>query len=1420
MLGRRQSAPAPAPSRASSASVYASPRILQPAPPPAPAHLAPLTGTPSSSLASNGKPAKSPKKSAMARLKSRIGRNKTSPPSAPAPAPATVPQYHPQHHHHLAPPQQQQQQQQQQQIIIPPRLVRPPPNGVPNGARILVPPAGVANQRRHTAVFAQSTVPSSGSLRGGSVRSTASSNGGSLRVRMHKRPGVAIPPIKQQQQQQQQQLGSPQVRAATPSQHQQQAQQQAAQQAAYQAQQQYAQRNMAIPSPVAPPPPGPPKINWAPPNLQTPGLPPNARGGANPISPPWLRKMSSDQSMTPSMTSLMSPYGTFHPAIEFAPASSEASGPPSDDEHDDAFRRGGGMRGGAGPSRGFPPNNGRNAGYAPPRSMTPPPNGGARYQPQHQQQPRRNPVRRHTTVPDEYPSLRRWNAGLIDSPAYGQIEYAESAADDTSVYDPSMSRATGAFRGYQGYGRDDPYARNDPYARDETYPREREHDGGWEDQWQPPPPPPPGPSAPRRQDAYRSPYHAPAAAPPAPPMSPPPQAAKAPAPTLSQAAAAAMRGTPLMTPASNPANARAGIMSPVTLAAQPPAVPAAASATFAASRDAFLGNAAAAPAAAPAGPSDARVSRLRRDDTARSLRSPAASAGGGGGMDVRPRVPHLELDKRGRLNGTLVLDVRVAGVATLHEARNDEITKVYLAAPPDPKTYKGAVSVGTNTWAWMGVGSVRGAGSVRGNAVKVTGRDSVRHVVRMPSRANINGGGDRSLRGGAGSVSRGSMRHVGSVRHLRGGGVGSVRGGNGTVRSVRFDGTVRSRDGPVSDANKRKQVLQLDFKFASGIKPVESRKPLKLSFEFMLKVGAVQVTYRVQGDIEWRRPAGFSFKFKQYPFIDSSKLYIRGFDQQKSIGANIPFNFGSMFRAAGTGAGDTGLGDGMGTMLSGVGSLRRQNSFLHPVASLRGRNMPSTRRRSHREHAAVAAAADALHHYSGGNGGGGGGGAFPLRIRGRIPTMWKVAPPGGDYSDMVPDHHQPDLIDEEVVDEFDDEDGVQYMYSPPTRAAHPPAGPPPPIEFDMRNPPPPAGFNPAPYMSPVQRPRSSAAPARSTTPHNRERDEFYNPPPAVPYEAYAILASPALRPAADPDPVPRPPTANGRRTPAQTPSRPPSAAANAAASRSPWQGPAMPPVPQVPVPRAPSRGAGAGQTPRPPSRAAAAAANARGPSWQARNDEEHDEDEDPRDRDPYAAAANARYSAAFDYDAIAAEVAGPSAYLRGAPTHQQHRALHEDDGFFPGLDAAKGNIGNNPFELGRSVYNQVRTWNDLGARPAAMGGGNSAAVGVGNVGGGGGAGGHAPQSMAWGAQAQRMDAGPGGQQQFADHPGYGYDPAYGHQQDAYASYPTYDGGDQGALDWYTDPNAALDHRFDHLALDPNVGVHHAAHGQPTLPHHA
>ncbi|KNE66988.1 hypothetical protein AMAG_19560 [Allomyces macrogynus ATCC 38327] len=324
---------------------------------------------------------------------------------------------------------------------------------------------------------------------------------------------------------------------------------------------------------------------------------------------------------------------------------------------------------------------------------------------------------------------------------------------------------------------------------------------------------------------------------------------------------------------------------------------------------------------------------------------------------------------RGRLNGTLVLDVRVAGVATLHEARNDEITKVYLAAPPDPKTYKGAVSVGTNTWAWMGVGSVRGAGSVRGNAVKVTGRDSVRHVVRMPSRANINGG-DRSIRG-AGSVSRGSMRHVGSVRHLRGGGgagMGSVRG-NGTVRSVRFDGTVRSRDGPVSDANKRKQVLQLDFKFASGIKPVESRKSLKLSFEFMLKVGAVQVTYRVQGDIEWRRPAGFSFKFKQYPFIDSSKLYIRGFDQQKSIGANIPFNFGSMFRAAGT-TGDTGLGDGMGTMLSGVGSLRRQNSFLHPVASLRGRNMPSTRRRSHREHAAVAAAADALHHYSGGNGGG------------------------------------------------------------------------------------------------------------------------------------------------------------------------------------------------------------------------------------------------------------------------------------------------------------------------------------------------------------------------------------------------------------------------------------------------------------------
>ncbi|KNE69041.1 hypothetical protein AMAG_19947 [Allomyces macrogynus ATCC 38327] len=299
MLGRRQSAPAPAPARATSSSVYASPRILQPAPPPAPAHLAPLAGTPSSSLTSNGKPAKSPKKSAMARLKSRIGRNKTSPPSAPtpppsvpAPAPATVPQYHHPHHHHQHVP-----LQQQQQIIIPPRLVRPPPNGVPNGARVLVPPAGVTNARRHTAVFAQSTVPSTGSLRNGSVRSTASSNGGSLRVRMHKRPGVAIPPIKQQQQQQQQ----------------------AAQQAAYAAQQQYAQRNMAIPSPVAPAPPGPPKINWAPPNLQTPGLPPNARGAGNAISPPWLHKMSSDQSMTLSMTSLMSPYGTFHPAIEFAP---------------------------------------------------------------------------------------------------------------------------------------------------------------------------------------------------------------------------------------------------------------------------------------------------------------------------------------------------------------------------------------------------------------------------------------------------------------------------------------------------------------------------------------------------------------------------------------------------------------------------------------------------------------------------------------------------------------------------------------------------------------------------------------------------------------------------------------------------------------------------------------------------------------------------------------------------------------------------------------------------------------------------------------------------------------------------------------------------------------------------------------------
>ncbi|KNE66989.1 hypothetical protein AMAG_19561 [Allomyces macrogynus ATCC 38327] len=268
MIGRRQSAPAPAPARATSSSVYASPRILQPAPPPAPAHLAPLAGTPSSSLTSNGKPAKSPKKSAMARLKSRIGRNKTSPPSAPAP---------------------------------------PPP--VP---------------------AAPATVPH-------------------LRVRVHKRPGVAIPPIKQHQGQQPQ-LNSPQVRAVTPGQQQQ--QQQQAQQAAYQAQQQYAQRNMAtaIPSPVAPPPPGPPKINWAPPNLQTPGLPPNARGN-NPISPPWLRKMSSDQSMTPSMTSLMSPYGTFHPAIEFAPASSEASGPPSDDEHDDAFRRG--IRGVAGPSRGI-----------------------------------------------------------------------------------------------------------------------------------------------------------------------------------------------------------------------------------------------------------------------------------------------------------------------------------------------------------------------------------------------------------------------------------------------------------------------------------------------------------------------------------------------------------------------------------------------------------------------------------------------------------------------------------------------------------------------------------------------------------------------------------------------------------------------------------------------------------------------------------------------------------------------------------------------------------------------------------------------------------------------------------------------------------------------------------------------------------
>ncbi|KNE69040.1 hypothetical protein AMAG_19946 [Allomyces macrogynus ATCC 38327] len=1163
---------------------------------------------------------------------------------------------------------------------------------------------------------------------------------------------------------------------------------------------------MAIPSPVAPAPPGPPKINWAPPNLQTPGLPPNARGAGNAISPPWLHKMSSDQSMTLSMTSLMSPYGTFHPAIEFAPASSEVSGPPSDDEHDGAFHRGGGIRGGAGPSRGgFPPNNGRNAGYAPPRSMTPPPAGGGRSQQpqQHQQLPqRRNPARRHTTVPDEYSSLRRWNAGLIDSPAFDQIEYAESAADDTSVYEPSMSRATGAFGGYQGYARDDPYARNDPYAREETYPREREHDG-WEDQWQPPPPPPPGPSAPRPRLPCRRPR----------------------------------------------------------------------TAAFAASRDAFLGNAAAAaPAAAAAGPSDARVSRLRRDDTARSLRSPAAS--GGGGMDVRPRVPHLELDKRGRLNGTLVLDVRVAGVATLHEARNDEITKVYLAAPPDPKTYKGAVSVGTNTWAWMGVGSVRGGGSVRGNAVKVTGRDSVRHVVRMPSRANMNGG-DRSMRGGAaGSVSRGSMRHVGSVRHLRGGGVGSVRG-NGTVRSVRFDGTVRSRDGPVSDANKRKLVLQLDFKFASGIKPVESRKPLKLSFEFMLKVGAVQVTYRVQGDIEWRRPAGFSFKFKQYPFIDSSKLYIRGFDQQKSIGANIPFNFGSMFRGAGTGAGDTGLGDGMGTMLSGIGSLRRQNSFLHRVASLRGRNMPSTRRRSHREHAAVAAAADALHHYSGGNGGGGGG-AFPLRIRGRIPTMWKVTPPGGDYSDMVPDHHQPDLMDEEVVDDFDDEDGAHRSCTTTMLGRRQSAPAPAPARATsssvyaspriLQPAPPPAPAHLAPLAGtpsssltsngkPAKSPKKSAmARLKSRIGRNKTSPPSApTPPPSVPAPAPAtvpqyhhphhhhqhvplqqqqqIIIPPRLvRPPPNGVPngarvlVPPAGVTNARRhTAVFAQSTVPSTGSlrnGSVRSTASSNGGSL----RVPVPRAPSRGSpSSGQTPRPPSRAAAAAAaaaaaNARGPSWQVRNDEEHDEDEDPRDRDPYAAAANARYSTTFDYDAIAAEVAGPS-YLRGQ-THQQHRALHEDDGFFPGLDAAKGNIGNNPFELGRSVYNQVRTWNDLGARPAAMGGGNSAAVGVGNVGGGGG--GHAPQGMAWGAQAQRMDAGPSSQQahQYADHPGYAYDPAaYGHPQDAYASYPTYDGGDQGALDWYTDPTAALDHRFDHLALDPNA-VHHAAHGQPALPHHA